>query len=90
MKLFTTKYLNGYSFGIEFANGNMALYTGKVDTDGQPTAFGTSRGATAAGERFQVIKGNNWEHGNLNYKSHSLVDGKLVEKVEFVHLSSTY
>jgi len=90
MKLFIVDHLNGHTFGILYANGNMAKYVGKTDKDGKPTAFATQAGAKKAGEKFESLKGPNWEHGNINYKSNSIVDGKLVEKVEFIHLPATY
>jgi hypothetical protein len=90
MKLFTCKHLSGHTFGVQFANGNMAKYVGKLDADGKPTAFATKKGAVAAGKKFEVIKGPNWEHGNLNYSSYQLVDGEMVEVAEFKHLASTY
>jgi len=90
MKMFTCNYLTGHTFGIEFTNGNMAVYVGKLDSEGKPTAFATKSGANKAKEKFRTIKGDNWENGNLNYKSWSLVNGEMVEKTEFVHRSATY
>jgi hypothetical protein len=90
MKTFICNHLNGYTFGVEFTNGNYAKYVGKSDKAGEPTAFATAKGAESAANRFRELKGDNWELGNLNYKSVKLVGTELVEKTEFIRLSSTY
>ena len=59
MNIFTWKRGEGYTFCIEFVNGNVAEYIEKP--------FKTKRGAEAAGERYREQKGDNWERGNIHY-----------------------
>ena len=67
MKIVTWKRDHGFTFAVLFANETSgAEYVAVSPKTGKPFE-GTKRQAIAAGERFRVLKGDNWEHGNLNY-----------------------
>ena len=81
MKTFTWDMEIGVTFGVEFENGKSAALYIAIDNDtGKPYYENwTKRQATAQMERFRKLKGDNWEHGNLNYQIMDLKAGKMIK-----------
>ena len=60
MKTITWNRGTGYTFTVLFMNGTSgAEFTEKT--------FKTKRGAELAAKKFHELKGENWEHGNLEW-----------------------
>jgi hypothetical protein len=79
MKTFTWEMENGWTFGVEFANGkSAALYIAINDETDKPYYENwTKRQAAAQSERFRKAKGDNWEHGHLNFEIIDIEAGKM-------------
>jgi len=89
MKTFTWDMEVGVTFGVEFENGkSAALYIAIDDSTGKPYYENwTKRQAAAQKERFRKAKGDNWEHGNLNYQIMDLKAGKMRQIFQLIPTS---
>ena len=71
MKIVTWKRDRGFTFTVLFANGTSgAEYVEK--------SFKTLKGAEAAAKKFREVKGENWEHGNLEYNRYIPATGEKI------------
>ena len=87
MKIRTWSRDHGWTFVVIFDNGTSgAEYVGLNPTTGEKFKW-TEKQAKTAGERFQAVKGDNWEKGNLNYKVYDPKTGVPATLFNFVNFT---